>query len=279
MTEQNTGLNIVNRYLTELRFELRFASVRDRDEYLSEIAEHIAEGRAGLDSSDSEGLSDLLTRLGSPEDLASDFYESEQQMESRLSRGLIGWPRQRIVLLSMLLALTLLITAFVWVSHYQPVPTSPTVTTSAEVVTSSGSLAQRVPNGGSNPTLPTVWEEPLGRFTVAIIVNVNNSGSLPISVSDVQSPLGNGVDRGSVSIRFDSSDNYLGGAAFHPFSLRGHQTRSMLILHTLACTPKSDSGSYWRITNVPVTTSFFGFHHTVLVPVMPFEIQIAKTCK
>lgn len=63
---------LVDDYLQRLDHELRDLSRSRRRELKEEIAWHIAEGRAGLESDDEAGVRNLLDRLGDPAEIAAE---------------------------------------------------------------------------------------------------------------------------------------------------------------------------------------------------------------
>jgi Protein of unknown function (DUF1700) len=66
---------LVEDYLKSLNLELRDLPRARRRELVDEIAEHIAEGRAGLAVEDELSIRTLLDRIGTPEDIAAEARE------------------------------------------------------------------------------------------------------------------------------------------------------------------------------------------------------------
>jgi Protein of unknown function (DUF1700) len=66
---------LVEDYLKSLNLELRDLPRARRRELVDEIAEHIAEGRAGLEVEDELSIRTLLDRIGTPEDIAAEARE------------------------------------------------------------------------------------------------------------------------------------------------------------------------------------------------------------
>ncbi|NNN09034.1 MAG: hypothetical protein HKL85_07575 [Acidimicrobiaceae bacterium] len=77
MNEHTTSDRIIEEYLGELRDALRSVNPSDAREFVAEIEQHIAEGRATLEPGDEVGLRNLLERIGSPSALASELEETE----------------------------------------------------------------------------------------------------------------------------------------------------------------------------------------------------------
>lgn len=77
MSEHATSDLIVERYLNDLRDALKSVSPTSARQFVSEIEQHIAEGRATLESGDEVGLRNLLERIGSPVALANELKETE----------------------------------------------------------------------------------------------------------------------------------------------------------------------------------------------------------
>jgi hypothetical protein len=77
MQEHTTSDQIITEYLGDLRDALRSVNPSDAREFVAEIEQHIAEGRATLEPVDEVGLRNLLERIGSPSALASELEETE----------------------------------------------------------------------------------------------------------------------------------------------------------------------------------------------------------
>ena len=77
MNEHTTSDQIVEQYLSDLRDALQSLSPNSAREFVAEIEQHIAEGRATLEPGDEVGLRNLLERIGSPVALASELQETE----------------------------------------------------------------------------------------------------------------------------------------------------------------------------------------------------------
>jgi len=77
MSERNQSDRIIDEYLSNLRDALRIVNPSTAKEFVTEIEQHISEGRAGLEPGDEAGLRNLLERIGSPTALANEIRESE----------------------------------------------------------------------------------------------------------------------------------------------------------------------------------------------------------
>lgn len=70
------GEKLIEDYLCRLREALGSASPQQRDQVVSDVAQHIAEARAEEPSSGEPAISGLLDRIGSPEAIAAAFEET-----------------------------------------------------------------------------------------------------------------------------------------------------------------------------------------------------------
>jgi hypothetical protein len=77
---------LVQRYLTQLNAALRGIDTSRREDILTEVREHIVEGRADLDLDDVAGVRTLLSRVGDPAAIAA-----EAGAPSPGSRRWDGW--------------------------------------------------------------------------------------------------------------------------------------------------------------------------------------------
>jgi uncharacterized membrane protein len=80
------GEKLIEDYLGRLREALRSAPPEQRDQVVSDVAQHIAEARAEEPSPDELAISGLLDRLGSPEAIAAAFEETGDD-SSRAAEG------------------------------------------------------------------------------------------------------------------------------------------------------------------------------------------------
>lgn len=77
MSAPTASDQLVKEYLNDLSTALRPARPVSRKEFLSEIEEHISEGRTAIEPDDLVGVRTLLERLGSPRSLATAFLGPE----------------------------------------------------------------------------------------------------------------------------------------------------------------------------------------------------------
>jgi hypothetical protein len=77
---------LVETYLKRLESELRDLTKQRRGELVDEIAEHIAEARADLETQDEAAIRTLLERIGAPEEIAA---EANGRVEARPAGA--GW--------------------------------------------------------------------------------------------------------------------------------------------------------------------------------------------
>ena len=277
MTDQ-TPRDPVDEYLDQLRTAVRLAPHATRDEYVSEISQHIAEGREHLDPNDRVGLRELLAQVGDPVTLAHDFYQNQGIDASR------GWRRfgigQRIAMVAVPLGAILLlglgVGVLAWVDHYQP------LTEGGE-----GSIGPLGPHGvplrplpvssGAQPFTIPVYAMPRGTSTVRIPVYLYNTGGRSLTVTDIESPATYPHVFGPASYAYEYSGKGTPvGPTTFPFTLGGHQWLEVVLSVPMHCT--AVSGEYVEFTRVRVTTSFFGVTHGVWLNVGKFVIQFAKSC-
>jgi hypothetical protein len=277
VTESNTDVDPVERYLEQLRIKLRFGDAPTRSEYLTEIHEHIVESRAELEPGDSDGIDGVLSRLGSPEALARAFNETQQEVQAEALKNMGTMQRlRRRALPVTLLALTVLLASVILsIAHYQPLFTSLGGSGGEKLVMANGKMAPTVPDASNVVDNPTIWKMTPGTSTLTITVNLYNAGRLPITITAFPSSLSGPIfGSAHVRIRLEST---LNSRPFRAFSLGGHQTRVAEISVPIHCQVSPDEST--DINQVPVTTSFFGVGHSLMVDVIPFDILYANTCK
>jgi PASTA domain len=101
MTATQTD-QLVENYLLRLKTALRPLPASRRDQLVSEITEHIEEGRGGAQSQSEAAVRELLDRLGDPEDIAAAALADEPS-ESHTKR-LTGGSLIAVVLIVVLVA-------------------------------------------------------------------------------------------------------------------------------------------------------------------------------
>src|SRR5664280_3229903 len=77
MKGHTTSDQIVDDYLGDLKDALQSINPSSAKEFVAEIEQHSAEGRATLDPGDEVGLRNMLERIGAPTALASELGETE----------------------------------------------------------------------------------------------------------------------------------------------------------------------------------------------------------
>jgi hypothetical protein len=77
MNQNPTSDEIIEEFLNDLRHALQSVSPNTAKQFVTEIQQHIAEGRTTLEPGDQVGLRNLLERIGSPTLLASEIAETE----------------------------------------------------------------------------------------------------------------------------------------------------------------------------------------------------------
>jgi hypothetical protein len=277
VTGQTRG-DIVEEYLGQLRAELRLAPVSARDDYISEISQHITEGRENLAPGDIEGLRDLLARVGNPVVLANEYYESEGVDTTGVLRRMSMGRRMLLVSvpLGILLVLGFAIGALVWVTHYQPLtdggqgaegPLGP-----------NGQVIRELPvSFGAQPFTVPVYAMPKGTSTLRILVYLYNTGGRPLIITGIQSPATNPHVFGPASYAYvDTGKGSQIGRTRFPFILRGHQWIGVVLSVPMHCT--AANGESVEFTRARVTTSFFGVSHGVWISIGNFAVDFAKSC-
>jgi hypothetical protein len=159
-------------------------------------------------------------------------------------------------------------------SHYQPLAQSLNGGYGAQVLTSSGALAD-------SPS--AAWTEPSGSFRVEVIVTLNNDQRFGVTINNVLAPA-NPSGTSNVHAYFDSKGNgqgvygYKGGPAFKPTTLASKGQLQLVVHWSQQCVPVSAQSEATTYTSVPVEYTFIGFHHTVNVPIQRLTITPRTTC-
>jgi len=274
VNDQATSQELVDTYLATLRDQMYQVPVTSRDEFISEIADHIVEGRANLEPDDLEGMRTLLEHLGSPADLAREVIADQQDATRTVS-----WSRRARTLLGpavALLVIGLIASSLGWWTHYQPLRQSPLFQTFPSITYPSGKMIPQLNAASSDfPGEVPIWKMPTGTSTVHIVVEIENAGSLPIKVTGVQSPFYGWPAFGPARV---SLGQLTGGQVrrFHPFNVGANQSEEISLAIPMHC--MANSGSTVEPTRVLVSTSFFGVSHQVWVNIEPFNIMFPKDC-
>jgi hypothetical protein len=270
----NTTQGLIEDYLATLKSQLFPVPLGTRDEFMSEIAEHIAEGRADLDPDDVEALRALLVHLGDPAQLAGAVIADQRDQHRQLSVG----QRARKLLLP-LLALTavmLLVAGGLWTAHYQPLRTVPLFQASPSITYADGKDVPQV--NASSSELPgevPVWIMPKGTSTIHISVSIENAGSFPVKITGVQSPFFGWPSMGPARVGFARDVGSSPAPRFHPFTVGAHQEWGVTLEIPMHCTLGSQTA---EPTRVMISTSFAGVSHQVWVNIQPFNIEFARSC-
>jgi hypothetical protein len=142
------------------------------------------------------------------------------------------------------------------------------------------------------PVAELIWNEPSSRFSVQVETEVENNGPHAVRITHIGEPdFGYKVDDYRVAFYHYRSLGSEAGAPFRPFTLKGHEDRMVVITYSQPCraagnvsvgvgtyTSTSASTLVPGMSSLPVTYSFFGFAHTVAVPVMPYALQSPPYC-
>jgi hypothetical protein len=271
VTNQDTTQDLVNHYLMTLRNQLYEVPLTARDEFMNEITEHIAEGRANLDPGDIEGLSTLLAHIGSPSELAREVIAGQREQQRQM-----GWLRRvRLGPALALLVAIFVVAGLLWLTHYQPLRQSPLSQTGPSISYASGKYVPQVNAASSDlPGEVPIWNMPKGTSTVHITVSIENAGGFPIKITGVQSPTQGWTMFGPAQVGFGQ---YEGGPTrpFHPFTVGGHQESEVSLAIPMHCMANSETV---ELSRVLVSTSFFGQTHQTWINTAPFNIVFAKSC-
>ncbi|MGC2167736.1 MAG: hypothetical protein WA580_01375 [Acidimicrobiales bacterium] len=272
MTDQNTVPDLVDQYLAELRSGLRTVSPSARDEFVNEIAEHIAEGRITLAPDDSEGLRELLDRIGSPVELAKELSGVEEKQKLSVAKRV----KRTALVASASLTAIFLIGSVIWWLHYQPILPMPNLSSGPSITSANGKrLPQVDPVSTVAPNVIPVWAMPKGTSTIHITVWVENSGSLPIRVTGITSPFAGWPPFGPAEVGDGQFPRHF-SRTFHAFTVAGNQTSAISLAIPMHCTV--ENGSVVEPTRASITTLFAGVTHQIWVDFAPFDIEFAKSC-
>jgi hypothetical protein len=269
----DTTQELVDDYLATLRNQLYPVPLRTRDEFMSEISQHISEGRADLDPDDVEGLRALLAHLGSPAQLASDIIADQRDEHRQLSVA----KRVRKLLGPIVALLVVLVFFFgiLWVTRYQPLTTAPSFQTWPSISNDGKYVAEVNASSSELPGEVPVWRMPKGTSTIHIVVSIENAGNFPLKITGVQSPFFGWPSMGPARVGFSRNDGTSPTPRFRPFTVGAHQDWEVTLDIPMHCTLGSQTA---EPTRVLVSTSFFGVSHQVWVNIQPFNIEFAKSC-
>ena len=202
------------------------------------------------------------------------FIDSDDRMSDEIEepRHHRRWPS---VVASVLVVVSVIgVALYEAASHYQPLSQSLNGSYGAQVLTSSGSLA-------NSPG--AAWTEPSGSFRVEVIVTLNNDQRFGVTIDKVLAPA-NPSGTSNVHAYFDSKGNglgvygYKGGPAFKPTALASKSQLQFVVHWNQQCVPVSAQSEATTYTSLPVEYTFMGFHHTVDVPIQKLTITPRTAC-
>ncbi|HEY5265873.1 MAG TPA: hypothetical protein VIJ40_03590 [Acidimicrobiales bacterium] len=274
MTNQDTSQVLVEHYLSTLRNQMFQVPLSAREEFISEINDHITEGRASLEPEDIDSLRALLAHLGSPSELAMEVIEGQRELTRQMS--LAKRVRKLLRPILALIVVVLIFASLGWWTHYQPMRPAPLLQTWPSITYSDGKLVPQVNAASSDlPNEVPIWKMPSGTSTIHIFVSIENAQSFPIKITGVQSPFQGWPEFGTARIDF-GPDGGIPKRHFRSFSLGGKHSEEVSLAIPMHC--MATSGSTVEPTRVLVSTSFLGVSHQVWVNIEPFDIEFAKTC-
>jgi hypothetical protein len=272
MSAEITSSDAVEQYLRRLRHALRHARSDDREDYVSQIGEHLSETRIIGDS-----LDELIRRMGSPETLAQEFHIAERVKLSTLRR-FARWFHNWWVLVTVLIVLLAAIPVYSWASRYQPLSTYMEGGYRDRVVSFNGAPAKKLVGGS---LAPITWKLNHGHYRLSILFDASNMNSLSVEIS----PLSGLVPGFPSPVTWHLENSSTG--ALSPFvsaQVKGDQDQEIVFSETYVCkpwpkgSPNATGASTVFITTLPVVESFWGFRHTVQLAVQPFYLEFAGDC-
>lgn len=174
------------------------------------------------------------------------------------------------------------IAVLIWAGHYQPLSQNFGGGYGSQILTMNNQLAPHTYGTyGPQSESETIWNEPAGSYKAAVQFTLNNDGSFPITIDQVLTPWAQGYNT-HFDTFFDSTKRdqggygYRGGPIFHATTLPGHGDLTLVMHWTARCIPGASTTT--TLTTTQVTYSFMGMHHTVSVPLQPFELKYRPTC-
>ena len=277
MTTHETSQELVDHYLTNLRNQLFPVPLSARHEFMNEITEHVAEGRANLEPGDIEGLRTLLSHIGSPSELAREVIEGQRDQKRQMS--LTSRARTMLGPALALFVAALVVASLLWWTHYQPLRPAPLSQSSPSITNSDGKFVPAVNAATSDlPGEAPIWDLPKGVATIHIIVSIENAGNLPIKITGVQSPLRGWTGLGPARVAF-GRPNGAPARPFRPFTVGGNQSWQVSLALPVRCIASSGyAGMTAELSRVLISTSFFGVPHQTWINVWPLTIVFAKSC-
>jgi hypothetical protein len=249
-------------YLVLVGYELRDLPWKTRRDLLAEIRGHLAE---------LPDETDLLARLGRPEQYASDM-RAAAGLERR--RGLIAFLRARrlrnLILIAVLLIVAgLAIGAVAWINSYQPLVFAGGAQLPLDSKPSPGQAGVTVEFRKGRPFLYGITIHNSGRFTVRVL-------GIPKSVTDFYA--------GRVLMSKDQSGglNERPLERFHPFDMKPGSFRWLVLNGVYACTtgmggPPGPGYATLTWDSIPVRFSFLWRTATAQIPLNdPLTISFSE---
>ncbi len=276
MTNEETGAGATQRYLQQLRYELRYARKGDREDYLAQIGEHLQESQDVHDSPSTETLAGLKSRIGSPRELAKEFYAAEKTRLTSAQRGRL-WIRRWWISLLLGVVVVASVSVIRWAATYQPLSLQLAGSYQDSVVALSGKAPLKLSEGTSQPV---TWRLTVGHYRMSILFAATNTNELGVSISPP--PYVSGIPN-PATWRLQSIRS-LKETPFHSASVSGHWYREVVFSTTYTCVPwpngnpNATSHETTYITQLPVTMSFMVFQHVVELPVQPFYLEFVGDC-
>jgi hypothetical protein len=271
MSADVTSTDVVDQYLKRLRHALRRVRSEEREDYLSQISEHLEETRVPGDS-----LEQLVHRVGSPETLAQEFYAAERAKLSR-PRRIARWFRRWWIVVIIIVILVASIPVYTWASQYQPLSLGMNGGYKVTVVSFDGAPAKKLVGGFS---APITWELTHGHYRLSILFDATNTNSLPVGISPVGS-LVNGFPN-PVTWHLENSEGAL--SPFVSAQAKDDVPQEILFSETYVCSswpkgsPNAHGTSSTFVTSLPILETFWWFQHTVQLAVQPFYLEFAGNC-
>lgn len=270
---------MVDEYLEELRIAMATIDPEARENFLSEIEEHIAEGRATFDINDEVALAGLLRRIGAPKDLAKEWLEirSDSVLDSRPSGMKQYGLRRSVALVACVAIVTLVALGIILADRYQPLMQGDAPT--SRVINAAGRVAEHKFIYAPGLPVATAWIEPQGLFTVEVIASIKNNGWLPVELRTVRiDAQGYRLRDPGISINSShSGQDWNGSHQFQPVSISGHSSRNFEFHYTQSCIP-APSGSFVTLQSLKVKYKFLQIQHTIVIPIQKFVIRNRPHC-
>ncbi|HUZ40152.1 MAG TPA: hypothetical protein VMU68_02005 [Acidimicrobiales bacterium] len=264
------------RFIEQLRRNLRHARRTDRDDYIAQIADHIRESRADDEADDPGALDALLNRIGEPSVLANAFYAAERVKLNEAQRVLL-WVRRWWIGLVLVAVLATVTSFLAWASTYQPLSLRSSGEYSDTVVALSGKAPIKLTQGNFQPA---AWKLTEGHYRLSILFPVDNLNSLAVNISPPQIVQGFPLPE---SWHLESIHSAKQGP-FKSAHVEGKTYREIVFSTSYVCrawptgNPNASSFSTQSITDIPIVMSFWGFQHTLEVRIQPFTLEFAGDC-